>query len=1119
MNTENSTRLADIIPLRDQFVRSSRIDDAPDQGQKLIYSNTIDQFLVTLARHQQSDMPQGAFTWTGPYGSGKSTLAQSLLSFLVTAKSDRLAATANYYDSTRELLESVFFKNVDEWTSVPIVGTNSPFEIALKNSLVALGVLSKKDNPTSEMFVSAIERFLEVGDTRRGLILIVDEMGKFLEYAVSNDSDVYLYQLLAEAAARSGGRFVFVGILHQSIQEYAATAIKRIRDEWSKVQGRFADVGLNLNSTEQIELISNAINCEVFPAHQATLAERFVKHLAVSKRLPGENLAEGLMRCWPLNPLTTYILGPVSKRSYGQNQRSIFSFLSSNEPLGFRAYLDTHNISSVPKCGFSLPDLWDYLSLNWRGLISASQDSHSFSIARETLDQLDAKLSSLKNFAQLAGAIKTIHLLELTRHETGLTANAETLAISLGISKSQARLVIETLASANIVAVRSHNGSVFLHEGSDFSIDDALSEELEKQTSIDYERLSQEFLGATIFAKRHYLETGSMRWADLELVDLELNTSPVDDFIPNSEHFARFVVNVGVNADAFAEHVHESKYRRHFAVTDLQLTEIERDTIREFTALIRISEQRAELSKDKIARREVNDRIDLRRQQIGSLVEGKLADAIWDIPALNVEISSESLAQIASKIADDLFDLTPIVQNELVNRKKVSSNASRATKLFLYDLIAREGEENLGYKSFPAERAIFETVLKVQGLYADIGGRWLLQNPRDVQGEKAGRLSRLFEQTLNYLKVRKDRAVGLIEIYENIWSRPPYGVKSGLFPIYSYLFIRSFSSELVYYQDGVFAPELTEVDVDYFLRSPKYCSLRYLDYDEKTQNLLASLAEISDHLGFGVPDTSAPLDVARSLIAIFDSVPAWTKKTAKISHDAKLVRSLFARAMDPAQFTLIDIPNLFGEIDHRNQDAVKASLQKVENGLAELLSFQASVLESLREHLFKELGIKSVTKETVRELNDRATNVRKMAGDNRMETFITNLMALTLDQISMEKLAGMLVNKPTKIWIDNDVDRLFVEATNYARNFNTLETMGHIKGRESSRKALSLIFHNSGSGEVKKTNIELSPEEAREANRLSERMRMMLKEEKYSVGPREMIAALALLLEKEELDV
>lgn len=1119
MNISDPISLSQLIPLREKFTRSSRIDDSHENGIGLIQSNSFDIFLLTLAQHQLGTTPQGAYTCTGPYGSGKSTLAHNLLSFLQGSPRERDAAIANYRDETRNALLAAFFTTVQSWVSIPIVGARQSFESVLRSRLVSLGIISANSKPTTEDIVFRIEDFIRK-NTNTGIILVVDEMGKFLEYAVNNDGDVYLYQLLAETAARSNGKFVMIGILHQSIQEYAAKAIKSVRDEWSKVQGRFADISLNLNSSEQIELISNVINFDSPTEHHKMITDRFVKYLSGLKRTSDLGLPKLLWRCWPLNPLTAYILGPLSKRSYGQNQRSIFTFLSSGEPLGFRSYLDNNTINTVEYSGFSLSNLWDYLNLNWSGLISASQDSHSFSIAKEALDQLDAKFAANSTeYPILVSMLKCIHLLELTRHETGFNANQETIGIALGVTKDKIQRSIETLVAANLVSMRSHNGSIFLHEGSDFDIDLVLGEELERQNSIDVERLGREFLNSKVIAKRHYFETGSMRWADIAFVNLEEDSKKVDTFVPNSGHFARFIVNLGSDPQRVDQYIHDNEFRQHFAVSSFNLSNVDYDTIREFAALIRISEERAELSKDKIARREVYDRIDLRRQQIGILLSEKLHDATWDVPALDDEMNSESLSQMASDIADALFDQALVVKNELVNRMKVSASANRATKQFLYDLIEREGQENLGYISFPPERAIFETILKEYQLYSHQDGSWKIADPAKVNNERAQSLAKLFEQTLGHLKMNKDRQVGLVEIYDTIWSKPPYGIKGGLLPIFAFLFVKVHAAEVVYYQDGSFSPQLTQVDADFFVKSAKYCSLRYMNFDLKTENLLVALAEIPKKLGRPSIGLPTPLNVARALISIFDSVASWTKKSAKVSHNAKAVRGLFARATDPAQLTLIDIPNLFVENDHRDEASVQLALKKVEEALAELLSFQESVLHDLRQHLLNELGIYTVTPLALKTLNERAQNVRKMAGDNRMETFIMNLSQLSTDLQGIEKIASMLVNKPAKLWIDNDVDRLFIEATNYARNFNTLETMGHIRGRKSSRKALSLILHNNGEGRARNLSIELNSDEVEMAIKLSERVLSILDEENFNVGPREMIAALAFLLEGDNSDV
>ena len=84
-------------------------------------------------------------------------------------------------------------------------------------------------------------------------------MGKFLEAAAQNNADVYILQQLAEAASRSKGRFLIIGVLHQAFEEYAHRLSHEMRDEWAKIQGRFIDLVVNAAGEEQIDLISRAI--------------------------------------------------------------------------------------------------------------------------------------------------------------------------------------------------------------------------------------------------------------------------------------------------------------------------------------------------------------------------------------------------------------------------------------------------------------------------------------------------------------------------------------------------------------------------------------------------------------------------------------------------------------------------------------------------------------------------------------------------------------------------------------------------------------------------------------------------------------------------------------------
>ena len=67
-------------------------------------------------------------------------------------------------------------------------------------------------------------------------------------------------QNLAELCNRSEGRIIFVGILHQSFSEYSKTSDQSVRDEWSKIQGRFIDIPINVSAEEQINLMSHSLS-------------------------------------------------------------------------------------------------------------------------------------------------------------------------------------------------------------------------------------------------------------------------------------------------------------------------------------------------------------------------------------------------------------------------------------------------------------------------------------------------------------------------------------------------------------------------------------------------------------------------------------------------------------------------------------------------------------------------------------------------------------------------------------------------------------------------------------------------------------------------------------------
>lgn len=1086
MNTDASNNLLSIVPMKTNFSRSTRIDQDQLQDDAFIYSNSIDEFLNTIISHRTKNAsPHGAFTWTGPYGSGKSTLALSLLSILTGDENARKHAAQVYKSETAALLWSAFPPRKNGWQAITVVGQRVSLEKAISKKLKSAKLMRPRAEETADNIIESIQKFIKKNDDKGGLFLIIDEMGKLLEHAVASYqlNDVYLFQQIAEEATLSKGRFVLVGILHQTILDYSSRAIKTVKEEWAKVSGRFVDINLNLNSSEQIELISAAISSQAVPLTHTALCQDLVEHLKELKRAPSDKLTEMLSSCWPLNPLTATCLGPISRRSYGQNQRSIFSFLGSGEPLGFKYFLETTSSENCDNIGYDLANLWDYLSFNWSNVISSSQDSHSFAVANEILGQLEIVVTKVPQLADpvCAKIIKTIHLLQLTHLQTGLYPNRKTIHLALGSAARILDAQIDRLQENNLINYRRFNDTYTLHEGSDFDIEQALKLTVDSQKNFSLSEIGEQFLPTMVIAKRHYLGVGTLRWADIKIGTEDEINSIIESFNPASDHFARFILIASNTIQNWDEKFTNLNASPNLAIGLTKLTSIQNDTIKEYNALKVILEHSGELSKDKIARREINDRIDARQQEIENIFLDILQNTTWSTHFQEISGTKIAANRLVSLLAEKIYPQTLQIKNELINRTKLSGSAASALKKLLYSLLNSSHLSNLGYTKFPAERGIYESVLKANKIHRKISDREFSLILDSNSNTFSKNLARMYQLSLNFLEENRDRNIPLTELYDSIWSQPPFGLKAGPRPLFAYLFVLLNQTKIAFYREDIFLTQISEIDIDFIIRNPELCAVRYLEMDNNTKHILSSLAAIPAKFNGKEITNIAPLDVARQLIEIFDQTPDWAKKTARVSENAKSVRTLFKRASDPAQFALIDIPNLYGEVSLNDKTALGHVFRKIEDGLNELASIFSETMMNFQLHLLKELGIFSLNETSLEELKKRAKAIKKLSGDNRMEMFVTNVEQLSTDQETFHRLAAMLVNKPTKLWVDNDIVKVFVEATTFCRNFINLETMSYIKGNEGHTFAFALVTHKNGLGSGKIQHHLLSENDLNEA--------------------------------------
>lgn len=1103
--------LSEQVHVARRYQRSIKIDsdlNNPDSLTGFVCPQSSASVLVSMATHKL-ESSQTAFTWTGPYGSGKSSLVIALSALTSAEKEKREEASISVGEKAAQAIFNAFPTNEKGWIILPVIGRRASVPKTIGDAIVANKIRSCEpaDGWTDSNVLSTLEASASGTGGHPGLIIFIDEMGKFLEAAARDRADLYFFQLLAEAAARSHGRLVVVGILHQSFGEYASRLSREARDEWSKIQGRFIDLAVNTAGEEQIDLLARAIQSNHF-ADPSPTSIVVADNIRRNKAGASENLERLLEDTWPLHPIVSALLGPISRRRFGQNQRSLFGFLNSAEPFGFQEFLRTQRSDAR----YTPDRLWDYLRINLEPSIISSPDGHRWAMAAEALDRCEASGGTFQH----TQIFKTIALVDLFRDRSGLYADKSLLSAAAHMDPEALQPILDDLMRWSLIIYKKHLSAYSVYAGSDFNIEEAINQALEEVQDVHFGTL-QTLAGLhPILAKKHYFETGALRWIDIKLGSTSASVYTAAEFSPDPSTIGQLLLtlpNQGEDKEKAEEFCIDASRRAAKKGKDVIVgypthawTIIELS--KELKALEKVQEERPELQGDAVARREVLNRLILVQNQLESELQQALSNATWFKGGKKlVELSQYELNNLTSEIAFKQYRESPRINNELLNRTKPSSNAVAAQNALLKAMVLNEGKERLGIDGYPAEGGLFESILAKTRIYVASGSSYKFQVP-DWANDPANILP-IWDAATKYLGENNSRSVAISEIYE-IWEARPFGVKRGLMPVLAVAFLLSRKENLAIYREGLFQARFTDLDVDYLAKDPGSIQIRWMDLSNVSTGLLSGLATIARNLDKkNAYNEITPIDVARNLIAIFDRLPSWTKRTQRISENARIVRSIFKNAYDPNQFLFTDLPSINGSNSINDQENISKVVSLVNDALIELTDAYPRMLEKLMELIIRELGINSPSDENLSKIRARANNIKQMSGDFRVDAFISRLLNYDGTSTQTEGIGSLAANKPPKDWVDADLDKALIEIATFARAFVRTESYARVQGRRGDRRAISVIISGKERATPYDLDFEVSKEDQQQVMKLVGALQKVLDKQ----GSSNKVIALAALAE------
>lgn len=1017
------------ISINQRYKSSTRIDgEANDYKQFIndfILHGTAVNVLDTISR-DYSGSEQRAYTLTGPYGSGKSTIALFMSSLLSVDKEERNYAAKKLSKSGGILDGFVDRFEVDKgWQVIKhVCGLEAPGPSILASLYRSLSTsfdeaeLKKLDD---DECLAKIKKLLSKKQNEfDGVLLYLDEMGKALDFQSRNNKDLHFFQTLADIAQQAKSRVLLVGFLHQSFSDYAKNKDAKAQKEWAKVQGRYRDLGFNPSIDESLVLVGDSISKSESIIRQLSDKYKSLIDCVIEQFSHKNTKAPALHLTLPIDPIASLLLGPISRRRFSQNERSLFGFLASHEKLGFREFLQSEYQVNQETLGLYTPEqLWDYLSFNLHHLIVTSHDSKAWLEACDAVYRADSKGYDIHLKITKLVALLTIFGFQHQLHAT--REFVEKYFVARGYDSSDVVKSIKELEAWSILIYRQNHNALFVFQGSDIDIHSLVLERVEAVSEgVDWTKACD--IPQNILATAHYHKTGTMRWANTKLVskvDAEL-VSILKESPLQGASLVTFLLPV--NKSVEKELLTKQAEMLNATIGKAKSLELLKSLSIELIALQQISVEETKIKHDHIAEKELETRIQHTYQQIEDELKQVFSNASWVYQ--DTQMTGNSMSSIASEIANSIYHSAPSVINELVNRSKPSGSANSAIKKLLIRMVDYFDEEELGFDAdtFPPEKGLYLSCLVKKGLhvYCEKSELADFQMPNEQNSD----VKLIFDTALNLLKDRHNEVVYLSEIY-GLWSERPFGISKGIMPIWALAFVLANTEHLAFYDkdvrnNDIFISHPDEEFANKLIKEPKNVGVKFIAMDGIKLNHLNSLA-----LALNASDLkSSTLRVAQEYVQFVSGLSPWTKKTKHLSELTKGFRDLTLVASDPTQYLMQDIPNLFNKLN------IEITSEKIAEIIDELRNAHKDLVNGYKDHIAAYFALDG-------ELRSKCLKVAEYTSDYKLETFAQRLAEFASNEKWISSIISLLSGVAERNWNDMAIEKANSELVQMVDKFKS----------------------------------------------------------------------------------
>ena len=760
-----------------------------------------------------------------------------------------------------------------------------------------------------------------------GIYIVYDEFSKYLETSLDRATfeDTKLLQDLAEACNRSEStrQLHLLLVSHKSLANYIDSSLPKEKvDGWRGVSGRFREIEMVDDANQYYELISNAVVKDnalwrgYLSANECSV-DRTLSRIGqryVGRGLFDEEIVDTVTHgCFPLHPLTTYLLSRMSEK-VAQNERTLFTFICSNEEHALGGVLPDIESFVSPDCVYS------YFEPLLRKEYYTSPLHKTYELARSSIQRVDE--GSLE-----CRIIKTIAAIDIVAQYDRVAPTRQTiidLYSDCGYDPLDINAALDKLIDIeSIVYLKRSNAFLKLKETSGIHIESEITDRAERlrSTTSLTEILNKTMRGRALYPSRYNEERGIVRYFDCGFA----SKSSLSEWRPGDQILASATGDgevVAICAES-PDELDSLKAAAKSALSAKPMTVIvfprKYSNIAEAAFRFEAARQlKDEADGDSILVEEyeivLEDYAEIVDDFIAGYFQPELMRSLYFVGGVrkNVVTRKRKLTEELSRLCDESYCDTPRITSEALNKNDLTGTAFSSRTKILKALCAKSLEPNLGFLGNGQETSMARSAFEKTGLISNIES-----SPTEPGKSLVHGIDKVILTIRQFIENAQD--VPFSSLYEKLMGPElRIGLRRGPIPLYLAFVLRDYRNEVIVMHEGE-ERTINETLLDDISKQPHAYTLTRLNWSPQMAVYLDELAEL-----FGLnPDSVSRNDVADAIRLWFAELPQVTRNS-RYDHTISggntpipRTRSAFfntIRRIDTESSTLLfeELPRVFG---------------------------------------------------------------------------------------------------------------------------------------------------------------------------------------------------------------